>query len=101
EVPALENLTEMGLTEELGRLNEARKAIEKTEKIVKERLRAMLGNRKDMRSDNYTYKREMRPRSALDQTKAKEKLLELGGQEVLDECMSNTEVETVTIKPIA
>ncbi|MEB3067289.1 hypothetical protein, partial [Parvimonas micra] len=30
EVPALENLTEMGLTEELGRLNEARKAIEKT-----------------------------------------------------------------------
>lgn len=100
EVPDLDNLTPQGLNEEFGRLNEARKSLEKTEKIVKERLRALIGDQRELRSDNYVYKREARPRYALDQETAKAKLLELGGQKALDECMKSSEVETVTIKPI-
>lgn len=100
EVPALGNLTKTGLLEDFGRLNEARKTIEKTEKIVKERLKSQLDGEKELRGDNFQLKIEMRPRVALNQERAKAKLLELGGQEALDECMDETSVEFTTVKAL-
>jgi hypothetical protein len=97
-VPPLGNLTKEGMVEELGRLNEARKAMEKTEKIIKERLKAMLDpNETEVKSDNYQMKYEDRSRTALNQEAAKGKLEELG---ILAEYMSTTSVPTMTIKPL-
>lgn len=101
EVPPLGNYTPAGIVDLLGRLNEGRKLLEKTEKILKERTTAVLDGAKEQRGDNYVYSKSLRPRYALDQTKAKAKLEELGGKEALDECMVESQVETVTIKPLA
>lgn len=98
EVPALGNLTPEGLLEDFGRLNEARKALEKTEKIVRARFESQIDGKKEMRGDNFNYKKESSPRVALDQTAAKAKLVELGGEAALQECMSSTDVERVTVK---
>lgn len=98
EVPPLGNLTKEGLVEELGRMNEARKAIERTEKILKERLRPMLELNAEVRSDNYVLTYESRSRLALNQTKAKEHLEELG---VLADYMDASEVPTMIVKAIA
>lgn len=95
EVPALGNLTPEGLLEDFGRLNEARKSLEKTEKIVRARFESQIEGRKEMRGDNFTYKKETSPRYALNQTKAKEVLEEVGR---LEECMESTDVERVTVK---
>jgi hypothetical protein len=97
EVPSLGNLTKEGMVEELGRMNEARKAIEKTEKILKERLKSMLDGAKEVKSDNYQMKYEDRPRTALDQGKAKEYFESQG---TLADYMETTSVPTMTIKPI-
>jgi hypothetical protein len=98
EVPPMGNLTKEGMVEELGRLNEARKAVEKTEKIVKERLKSMLDEgEEEVKSDNYRMTYENRQRVALDQESAKGKLEELG---VLADYMKETLVPTMTIKPL-
>lgn len=98
EVPPMGNLTKEGLVEDLGRLNEARKAMEKTEKILKERLKSQLGSdEKEVTSDNYKMTYEDRPRLALDQTAAKGKLEELG---ILGDYMKESSVPTMTIKPL-
>lgn len=98
EVPALGNLTKTGLLEDFGRLNEARKALEKVEKIVRGRLESQLDGAKELRGENYQYTKKSQERTALNQTAAKETLMRLGGQELLDEHMATTEVETVTVK---
>lgn len=68
EIPALGNLTPQGLNEDLGCLNVARKAIEKTEKIVKERLKALRNPaEKEIRSDNFVTKFEIRTSNRLSQ----------------------------------
>jgi len=95
EVPSLENKTPEGLLEDFGRLNEARKAIEKTEKIVRGRLEALLEGKTELRGDNYQYKRESSTRTALDQTAAKK---ELERQGILEDFMVSSEVERVTVK---
>ena len=95
EVPALGNLTPEGLLEDFGRLNEARKSLEKTEKIVRARFESQIEGRKEMRGDNFNYKKESSPRYALNQTKVKEVLEELGR---LEECMETTDVERVIVK---
>lgn len=100
EVPALGNLTPQGLLEEFGRLNDARKSIEKTEKIVKERLKSQLDGKRELRGDNYSLLIEMRPRYALDQGLAKAKLVELGGEDALNECMVSSETEFTIVKPL-
>lgn len=95
-VPSIGNLTKEGMVEELGRLNTARKLFERTEKIIKERLKSMLDpNEKEVRSDNYTMKLENRERTALNQSKAKSYLEEQG---ILPEFMDTTAVPTMTIK---
>jgi hypothetical protein len=94
-VPPLGNLTPEGLVEDLGRLNNARKLFEKTEKILKERLKSQLPpGCKELRSDNFTMKYEDRPRTALSQTKAKAYLEEQG---ILPDFMETTAVPTMTI----
>lgn len=95
EVPALGNLTPEGLNEEFGRLNEARKAMGKTEKIVRGRLEAMLQGKTELRSDNFIYKKATSEVTRLNQEKAKEVLAEVGR---LDECMDTTDQERVTVK---
>jgi hypothetical protein len=95
EVPPLGNATPEGLLEEFGRLNEARKALEKVEKILKVRLESQLAGRKELRGDNFNYKKAVQERTALDQTMAKAKLEELG---ILPGYMKTTEVETTTVK---
>ena len=97
EVPLLGNATKEGLTEELGRLNEARKAMEKTEKIVRGRLDALLDGERECRGDNFEYKIETTSRYALDQKKAK---ATLESQGVLDDHMVSSEVDRRTVKRI-
>lgn len=97
-VPKLENLTPEGLLEDFGRLNEARKVLEKTEKIVRARFQSQIAGKKELRGDNFHYQKEVTERTALNQGKAKEKLVELGGDEALQECMDTSEVERVTVK---
>jgi hypothetical protein len=92
-VPPLENLTVEGMVEELGYLNEARKKLESVEKTVKERLKSRLGGLTEVRSDNFTMKYESRPRTALDQTKAK---AFFEAQGTLADYMSSSEVPTMT-----
>lgn len=94
-VPPLNNLTVEGMVEDLGYINQARKSLEKTEKILKERLKSQLGERREVRSDNFTMKLEDRPRTALDQGKAKAYFEEQG---TLADFMSTTAVSTMTIK---
>lgn len=95
EVPPLGNLTNEGIVEELGYLNEARKELEKAEKILKERLKSRISLGEEIKSDNFTMTYENRSRTALNQTAAKEKLEELG---VLADYMTDSEVPTMTIK---
>lgn len=95
EVPELGNATPEGMLEELGRVNEARKALDKVEKILKGRIAAVSGNAKEIDSDNFTYRKGTSERTALNQSLAKEKLGEFG---VLEECMTTSEFERVTIK---
>lgn len=95
EVPPIGNRTETAFLEEFGRLNEARKQVEKVEKIVRSRLEAMLQGKKELRGDNYTYKKSVVPRYALNQGKAKAKLEEYG---VLEDCMDTSETERVEVK---
>lgn len=97
EVPTLENATPQKLVEELGRLNEARKALEKTEKTVRGRLDVMLDGKKECRADNFQYTIKSQERTALDQQKAKTTLKGLGK---LAEHMKTTEVDTRTVKRI-
>ena len=85
------------MTEELGRLNEARKAIEKTEKIVRGRLDAMLQGKKECKGDNFVYSIRTQERTALNQGMAKEVLSEVGR---LEECMATSECEVRTVKRI-
>lgn len=95
EVPELGNQTPEGLLEEFGRLNEARKALEKTEKILKTRLVSQLGGKTSLRGDNYNVKIESSERTALNQTSAKAYFEEQG---LLADYVDTTEVERTTVK---
>jgi hypothetical protein len=99
EVPEMGNLTPTGLCEMFGRLNEARKQLEKVEKIVRARFESQIPNQREFRGENFVYKKASQERTALDQTMAKETLARMG-EEVLAEHMKTTEVDTVTIKRI-
>jgi ABC-type transport system substrate-binding protein len=96
EVPELGNLTPEGLLESLGRLNEARKAFEKVEKIVRARFESQINGKTELRGDNYTYSKAVTPRYALNQSKAKKLLEEAGIPE--DQYMESSEVPRVTVK---
>lgn len=72
EVPKIENYTPQGLVEEAGRINKAKGAVEKVEKILKERLRSMREGKNEIRSDNFTLKITSQPRTALNQGAAKD-----------------------------
>lgn len=95
EVPPLNNLTLDGLTEELGYINLARKALEKTEKIIKERWKTLADGASEHRSPNFTVKIENRERTALNQGKAKA-FFEAEG--TLPEYMDTTSVPTMMVK---
>lgn len=95
EVPALGNATPQGLVEDLGRVNAARKALEKVEGILKERVSAVSDGAKKIDADNFVYTKVDRERTALDQTAAKVYLEEQG---VLSQFMVTTQVPTVTVK---
>jgi hypothetical protein len=95
EVPAYGNLTVTGLVEDLGYLNEARKDLEKVEKILKERLKSHPDFQPELRSDNFSMVLEDRTRTALDQGAAKTKLEELG---ILPDFMKESVVPTMTLK---
>lgn len=96
EVPELGNATQEALVEELGRINVARKAMEKVEKIVKSRLKAMAGaDEFQITSDNFKAVQEITTRNALNQSKAKATLAEQG---LLEEHMSVSEVPRLVVK---
>ena len=120
EVPELGNLTKEGLLESFGRLNEARKAMEKTEKVVRARFESQLPEGcKELRGDNYKYAKAVQERTALTQDRAKALLLAIAEnprclavlieEGIIDEatskthmlgCTGTTEVDTVTVKRI-
>jgi hypothetical protein len=94
ETPKLSNATNQYFADEIGRLNEMRKDIEKVEKILK----TIYKTRKApeiVRGDEFEVELSMRPRRALDQTRAKEYFEKLG---ILDEYMVESEVETLNVK---
>lgn len=95
EVPLLGNATPSGLVEEFGRVNAARKALEKVEGILKERIIALSDGQREINSDNFVYKREMRSRTALDQTTSKAYFEKMG---ILQDFMVSSEVDTTTVK---
>lgn len=97
EVPSLGNATPQGLVEEFGRVNAARKALEKVEGILKERIKATSGGQKEIRSDNFVYAKKVQDRSALNQSAAKAHFEAAG---ILDQFMSTTEVEMTTVKEL-
>lgn len=97
EVPPLGNLTVEGMVEDLGYLNEARKGIEKVEKILKERIKSQLDGKREVKSDNFSYKLEARPRTALNQERAKAYFEEQG---ILADYMDTTSVDTTIIKAL-
>jgi len=78
EIPPLGNKDAAALLEELGPVNEAKKAVEKVEKILKERTKALLGDKKELRSDNFEASITVAPRVALNQGAVKEVLEQLG-----------------------
>lgn len=95
EVPPLGNQTPQGLVEEFGRVNAARKALEKVEGILKERIKATSNNQKEIVADNFVYTKKTQERTALDQTAAKAYFEKEG---LTDSYMKTTEVETTTVK---
>lgn len=95
EVPSLGNQTPQGLVEEFGRVNASRKALEKVEGILKERIKATSNNQKEITSDNFVYQKKVQERTALNQQSAKAHFEKEG---ILDQFMSTTEVETTTVK---
>lgn len=98
EVPELGNQTKFALVDDLGIMKAAIKILEKPENIIKERFKSMLEpNERVIHGDRYKGEIAVSERTALDQTAAKAKLLELGGQEALDACMKTTEVETLRV----
>lgn len=98
EVPALGNKGESAMIDELGEVNELLKDAEKVKNILKERLASIQGGSVvDARGDAYKVEVRSSERTALNQTKAKEVLEEVGR---LQECMSTTEVSAVYIKEL-
>lgn len=94
EVPKLGNLTPEGLLEELGYMNEARKALEKTEKVLKERYKSLSKNAKTGRSDNFKQETADQERTALNQAAAKEYFEKEG---ILEDFMVTSSVSTMRI----
>lgn len=95
EVPSLGNYTKEGLTDLFGYLNEARKELEKVEKIVRGRLESQLEGAKEYKGDNFKYTKAITETTRLNQSKAKETLEKLG---TLAQHMDTTEQERVTVK---
>ena len=107
EVPELGNATPQGLLEEWGRLNEARKAMEKVEKIVQKRFLSQVnvealseeGDPSDyvdeLRGDNFNWVQTKSDTTRLDQTAAKKTLAE---QDILAEHMSTSTVTRNIVK---
>jgi hypothetical protein len=101
EAPALGNWTPQALIDEAASLGEAKRRIEGAEKTIKEVLKTHVTPRlEEYRGELFKLSYTNQERNALDQTKAKAKLLELGGQAALDECMANTEVPTMRFKSL-
>lgn len=97
-VPDLGNRTEAALIDEMGEIKELIKDAEKVEKILKERLASMQGGSiKNSRGDAYMVEVRVSERTALNQTKAKEVLEEVGR---LPECMSTSQVSAVFVKEL-
>jgi hypothetical protein len=95
KVPPLGNLTPEGLLEDLGRVNAAKKAIEKVEKTLKERMKVLLAGKAELRSDNFNLTYKGADKNALDQTAAK-KYFEKQG--ILADYMKESVVMTMTVK---
>ena len=84
------------MLEELGRINEGRKAFETVEKILKERMKTLLDGKTALRSDNFNLELKGVERTALNQGKAKAYFEEQG---TLADYMSTTVVPTMYVKP--
>ena len=103
EFPDMSNKSNGQLIDELGALNAAKNYIEKAEKAMKEVIKGKIrgGDLKKQESgEKFAYSIALQERTALNQTAAKAKLLELGGEAVLAECMSTTEVETMRFSDV-
>lgn len=98
--PNLGNLTATGAVDIAGLLNDARKKIEQAEKTYKEILKTKLEGRPELRGEAYEMSYSPVVREALNQGRAKDKILQLGSQEDLDSCMDVTEVPTMRFKAL-
>lgn len=100
ETPALGNWTIEALVDEAGRLGEMEKRAKAAKDTIKLVIKSKLEGKAEQRGDTYELKVGVQNRTALKQDKAKAKLLKLGGQAALDECMETTSVETMRFKEL-
>jgi hypothetical protein len=97
DVPNFGNMTPQQLVDEAAIMGEVHRRAEQAQKTFKEVLKTKLEGAKTLRGDKYEVNITSSPREALDQTKAKEVLTEVGR---LTECMKVTEVDTMRFKEL-
>lgn len=78
EVPQIGNQTPAGLADDIGRVNQLKKDVEKIEKTLKERFKVLREGKSEVRGDVYELKVSTQERTALDQEMAKQTLNLLG-----------------------
>lgn len=78
EVPQIGNQTPSGLADDIGRVNQLKKDVEKIEKTLKERFKVLREGKSEVRGDVYELKVSTQERTALDQEMAKQTLNLLG-----------------------
>jgi hypothetical protein len=77
EVPQIGNQTPAGLADDIGRVNQLKKDVEKIEKTLKERFKVLREGKSEVRGDVYELKVSTQERTALDQEYAKATLTAL------------------------
>jgi hypothetical protein len=101
ELPNLANEGIQQLIDDAGRINAAKKYIEKAEKILKETLKGKIRGgdiAKQASGEQFKFDLTLSSRTALDQEFAKAKLRELGVPE--SDFMKTTEVETMRFSDV-
>lgn len=100
ELPQFGNWTLGALVDEAAELGEMEKRAKTARETLKGIIKTKLEGAITARGDKYSLDMSNQTRTALNQGKAKAKLLELGGQAALDECMETTEVPTMRFKAL-
>jgi len=100
DLPQFGNWTLETLIDEAALLGEMEKRAKTARETLKGIIKTKLEGATTGRGDLFSMDLSNQVRYALKQDKAKAKLLELGGQAALDECMETTEVPTMRFRAL-